>query len=149
MLKKSFQHFSGCFLSRLYCLLLIIFIINACCVFERLSVFLPSLQLTIICCSKRQGVKDCEMLETRRKEKKEIFRSEENMKIQFSFSRKSEECSRKQRKKIGRNFNIILIGTILIGISLSTFNLCEHPSALLIASFRFFRRRERLSKRKN
>lgn len=42
----------------------------------------------------------------------------------------------KEAKKVRRNFNIILIGTILIGISLEAFNLCENPSALFHRSAR-------------
>lgn len=123
MLKKSFQHFSGCFLSLVSIASYLLFLLLTLVASSKpeLSVFLPSLQLTIICCSKRQGVKDCELLENkkfqeRRKHENTIF-------IQLE-KRGMLSKGMKQTKKYSGNFNIILIGTILIGISLETFNLC-------------------------
>lgn len=67
-----------------------------------------------------------------RDEKEKNSRAKKTWKYNFHSVGKARNAL-KRKKKVGRNFNIILIGTILIGISLSTFNLCEQPSALLIA----------------
>lgn len=88
--RKSFQHFSGCFPSRLYCLLLIIFIINACCVVEGCSrVFF------LLCSSTDNNLLFGEAERDAEGWKKEgfcegNFQRRKNMKTQFSFSRKSD-----------------------------------------------------------
>ena len=90
--RKSFQHSSPrswiphyLFVrSFFYCLFVIIFIIYACCVFEGLSVFMSSLQLTIICCSwesekeKKDFLVNCV---SRKKEDEEEEEEEKNQEI--------------------------------------------------------------------
>ena len=118
--RKSFQHSSPrswiphyLFVrSFFYCLFVIIFIIYACCVFEGLSVFMSSLQLTIICCSWESEKEKKDFLVNCVSRKKEDEEEEEEEKKsrdrQFSLSWKSGSSDKSSEKEKQKQIGILI-----------------------------------------